>query len=118
MDARKKTPYAVAVVIQVIFATTLVTSKVAFDQGLSTFIHLHLLPPGHRRGLLIIKSCRRNAPALSFRILPKMFLYTFIGSTLGLTLYNTSLKYTSATLGSAMGSSVPVITFFLALLLR
>nr|CAB3459902.1 unnamed protein product [Digitaria exilis] len=33
-------------------------------------------------------------------------------------MYNVSVKYTSATVGSAMCNSVPVITFFLALLMR
>ena len=33
-------------------------------------------------------------------------------------LYNISLKYTSATVASATSNSVPVVTFFLAVLLR
>ncbi|KAK3147320.1 hypothetical protein QOZ80_3BG0280910 [Eleusine coracana subsp. coracana] len=119
VGARKKTPYAVAMVLQVIFATTLVISKVAFDQGLSTFVYIFYCQVVAAAILLPLAFLeRRNAPALSCRILLKMFLYTFMGSTLGMTLYNTSLKYTSATVGSAFGNSVPVVTFFLALMLR
>ncbi|KAK3151549.1 hypothetical protein QOZ80_3AG0247340 [Eleusine coracana subsp. coracana] len=120
MGARNKTPYVVAMVLQVIFATTLVISKVAFDQGLSTFVYIFYRQVVAAAVLLPLAFAleRRNAPALSCRILLKMFLYTFMGSTLGMTLYNTSLKYTSATVGSAFGNSVPVVTFFLALMLR
>ncbi|GJN07948.1 hypothetical protein PR202_ga25825 [Eleusine coracana subsp. coracana] len=119
MGARNKTPYVVAMVLQVIFATTLVISKVAFDQGLSTFVYIFYRQVVAAAVLLPLAFAleRRNAPALSCRILLKMFLYTFMGSTLGMTLYNTSLKYTSATVGSAFGNSVPVVTFFLALML-
>ncbi|TVU18397.1 hypothetical protein EJB05_34492, partial [Eragrostis curvula] len=123
MDAgRRKTikAYAVAAVIQVIFASTVVISKVAFDRGLSTFVFvfyrlaaasLFLLP-------LAVLIERRNAPPLSFRLLLKMFLYALVGNTLSMSLYNGSLKYTSAAAASAMCNSIPVITFFLALLLR
>ncbi|XP_025807796.1 WAT1-related protein At5g64700-like [Panicum hallii] len=60
----------------------------------------------------------RNAPPMSFRLLAKMFLYALVGNTLSMILYNGSLKYTSATVASAMCNSIPAITFFLALLMR
>jgi hypothetical protein len=41
MDAKgKKKAYAVAMVIQVIFASTVIVSKAAFDRGLSTFVYV------------------------------------------------------------------------------
>nr|CAB3459901.1 unnamed protein product [Digitaria exilis] len=113
------TPYALGAAIQVIYAATIVISKASFDQGLSVFVYilyrqaaacLILLP-------LAILLERRNAPPISFRLLLKMFFYSLV-NTLGSCLYNISLKYTSSTAAAAICSSLPVITFFLALLLR
>ncbi|GJN36367.1 hypothetical protein PR202_gb25218 [Eleusine coracana subsp. coracana] len=95
-------------------------SKAAFDRGLSTFVFvfyrltaasLLLLP-------LAILFERRNAPPMSFRLLLKMFFSALVGNTLSTSMYNSSLKYTSATSASAMTNSIPVITFFLALLMK
>ncbi|KAL6880535.1 hypothetical protein ACP4OV_012100 [Aristida adscensionis] len=115
-----KKPYAVAMVVQVIMASTIVVSKAAFDQGLSPMVYLFyrqaaaclLLVP------LALVLERRNAQALSPRLLLKMFLYALVGNTLGLSLYYMSLKYTSSAMVSAVGNAIPMITFLLALLLR
>ncbi|OEL18458.1 WAT1-related protein [Dichanthelium oligosanthes] len=116
---RKRRPYAVGVAIQVIYAATIVISKASFDQGLSVFVYI--LYRQAAASLLLLPMAilleRRNAPPMSFRLLLKMFLYALF-NTLGTCLYNTSLKYTSATAAAAICSSIPVITFFLALLLR
>ncbi|KAL6647771.1 hypothetical protein ACP70R_015208 [Stipagrostis hirtigluma subsp. patula] len=115
-----KKPYAVAMVIQVILASTIVVSKVAFDQGLSTLVYIFYRQAAASLLLLPLALAfeRKNAPAMSPRLLLKMFLYALVGNTMGLILYNTSLKYTSAAVASAMGNSIPVTTFFMALLLR
>ncbi|CAN6344958.1 unnamed protein product [Urochloa humidicola] len=55
---------------------------------------------------------------MSFRLLAKMFVYALLGNTVSLSLYNVSLKYTSAAVASAMTNSIHVITFFLSLLMR
>lgn len=55
---------------------------------------------------------------MSFRLFLKLFFYALLGNTLSMNLYNISLKYTSATVASATSNSVPVVTFFLAVLLR
>ncbi|CAL5097391.1 unnamed protein product [Urochloa decumbens] len=52
------------------------------------------------------------------RLLAKMFLYALVGNAVSMSLYNASLRYTSATVASAMCNSIPAITFFLALLMR
>ncbi|CAN6349442.1 unnamed protein product [Urochloa humidicola] len=120
MGAGKKTiPYALGVVIQVIYAATIVISKASFDQGLSIFVYILYRQAAACLLLLPVAILleRRNAPPMSFRLLLKMFLYSLV-NTLGSCLYNTSLKYTSATTAAAICSSIPVITFFLALLLR
>lgn len=118
MDAKK--PYVVAIIIQLIYTGMYVVSKAAFDEGMSTYVFIFyrqaaatvlLLP-------LAILLERRNAPPMSFWLFMKLSLYALLGNTLSMNLYNMSLKYTSATVASATSNSVPVVTFFLAVLLR
>ncbi|RCV15586.1 hypothetical protein SETIT_3G068400v2 [Setaria italica] len=119
MDIRKKA-YVVAIIIQLIYAGMYVVSKAAFNHGMSTFVFIFyrqaaatvlLLP-------LAIVLERRNAPSMPFRLFLKLFFYALLGNTLTMNMYNISLKYTSATVASATSNSVPVVTFFLAVLLR
>ncbi|KAL5229488.1 hypothetical protein ABZP36_028264 [Zizania latifolia] len=118
MDSKK--PYVVAIIVQVIYTGLYVVSKAAFDQGMNTLVFIFyrqaaatvlLLP-------LAIVLERRNAPSMSLRLFTKLFLYALLGNTISMNLYNISLKYTSATVASATSNSVPVVTFFLAVLLR
>nr|CAB3463597.1 unnamed protein product [Digitaria exilis] len=97
-ERKTTTPYALGAAIQVIYAATIVISKASFDQGLSVFVYIFY----------------RQAAACLI-LLPLAIL---LESTLGSCLYNISLKYTSSTAAAAICSSLPVITFFLALLLR
>uniref|UniRef100_A0A0D9ZT69 WAT1-related protein n=1 Tax=Oryza glumipatula TaxID=40148 RepID=A0A0D9ZT69_9ORYZ len=55
---------------------------------------------------------------MSLMLLIKLFFCAFIGNTFSLNLYNVSMKFTSATVASAASNSLPVITFFLALITR
>ncbi|CAL4896136.1 unnamed protein product [Urochloa decumbens] len=123
MDAkgeRMKKAYAVAMVIQAIMASTVILSKAAFDHGLSTFVHVFYRLAAASLFLtpLAILLERRRAPPMSLRLLSKMFLYALVGNAVSMSLYNASLRYTSATVASAMCNSIPAITFFLALLMR
>ncbi|CAN6336041.1 unnamed protein product [Urochloa humidicola] len=115
-----KKAYAVAMAIQVIFASTVTVSKLAFDRGLSTFVYVFYRLAAASLFLtpLAILLERRRAPPLTLRQLVKMFLYALVGNAVSMSLYNGSLKYTSATVASAMCNSIPAITFFLALLTR
>ncbi|KAL6883643.1 hypothetical protein ACP4OV_011057 [Aristida adscensionis] len=120
MNARSRTkPYVVAILIQAIYAATILISKAAFDQGLSIFVYIFYRQAAAAALLLPLALLieRKNAPDISFRLLLKMFLVAMV-NTLGSCLYNISLKYTSATAASAICSSIPALTFFLALLLR
>ncbi|OEL18462.1 WAT1-related protein [Dichanthelium oligosanthes] len=119
MDISKKA-YVVAIVIQLIYTGMYVVSKAAFNHGMNTFVFIFyrqaaatvlLLP-------LAIFLERRNAPPMSVWLFLKLFFYALLGNTLSMNLYNISLKYTSATVASATSNSVPVVTFFLAVLLR
>ncbi|EEE54088.1 hypothetical protein OsJ_00828 [Oryza sativa Japonica Group] len=115
-----KTPYVVIVIVELIYTGMYIISKAAFNQGMNTFIFIFyrqaaasvlLLP-------LAIVLERRNAPPMSLRLFIKFFLCALFGSTGTLNLYNMGLKYTTSTVASAAGSSIPVMSFFLALLLR
>ncbi|KAL6864809.1 hypothetical protein ACP4OV_015960 [Aristida adscensionis] len=119
MDASNKA-YVVAIIIQLIYTGMYVVSKAAFNRGMNTYVFIFyrqaaatvlLLP-------LAIVLERRNAPPMSSRLFLKLFIYALLGNTVSMNLYNMSLKYTSATVASATSNSVPVVTFFLAVLLR
>ncbi|KQK10254.1 WAT1-related protein At5g64700 isoform X2 [Brachypodium distachyon] len=99
MGADGKKPYVVAVIIQVIYAGMFVVSKAAFDQGMNTFVFIFY-----------------RQTAASLLLLPLAIILE--RTTFSLNVYNVSLKFTSAPVGSATSNSLPVITFFLALLLR
>ncbi|KAJ1261095.1 hypothetical protein BS78_09G001900 [Paspalum vaginatum] len=119
MDTSKKA-YAVAIIVQIIYTGMYVVSKAAFNHGMSTFVFIFyrqaaatvlLLP-------LAIVLERKNAPPMSPWLFIKLFVYAMLRNTLSMNLHNISLKYTSATVASATSNSVPVVTFFLAVLLR
>ncbi|KAJ3704400.1 hypothetical protein LUZ61_008105 [Rhynchospora tenuis] len=72
---------------------------------------------------LLLVSCTTvakwgDSPQLPFTMLLKIFILAFIGITVGLNVCNIGLKYTSETVTGAISNSIPVITFFLAFLLR
>ncbi|KAH0453537.1 hypothetical protein IEQ34_017861 [Dendrobium chrysotoxum] len=116
----EKKPYAVIIIIQLIYTGLFVISKAALNEGFSTFIFIFyrqltaavLLVP------LAIISERKRTYTMSFWLSVKIFIHALIGITFSLNIYNVGLKYTSATVASAVSNSVPVITFFLALLMR
>uniref|UniRef100_A0ACD5WGS3 Uncharacterized protein n=1 Tax=Avena sativa TaxID=4498 RepID=A0ACD5WGS3_AVESA len=97
-----------------------VVSKAAFNQGMNTYVFIFYRQAAASLLLLPIAILleRKNARSLSFRLLLKLFLFALIGTTFSLNLYNVSLKFTSATVGSATSNSMPVVTFFIAIVLR
>ncbi|CAD6215373.1 unnamed protein product [Miscanthus lutarioriparius] len=120
MDATSKKAYAVAIIIQLIYTGMYVVSKAAFNHGMSTYVFIFYRQAAATALLLPLAIIleRKNAPPMSFRLFLKLFFYALLGNTLSMNLYNISLKYTSATVASATSNSVPVVTFFLAVLLR
>ncbi|XP_050364017.1 WAT1-related protein At5g64700 [Argentina anserina] len=113
-------PYLVVVLIQTIYAAMFLLSKAAFNGGMNTFVFvfyrqatatLFLVP-------LALSLEWKTAPPLSFMTFCKIFLLSFFGVTLSLDVYGVALVYTSATLAAAITNTLPVITFFMALLLR
>ncbi|XP_020212931.1 WAT1-related protein At5g64700 [Cajanus cajan] len=113
-------PYFVVVVIQAIYAAMFLLSKAAFDHGMNNFIFVF-----YRQAIATIFLTPftfyfewKTAPPMSFWTFCKIFFLSFFGITLSLDIYGIGLIYTSATLAAATTNCLPVITFFLALLLR
>lgn len=94
---------------------------------------------------MLVVDCRKSSHPLTFKISLKLFLLALLGYVLdlhklllvsvsinpacnvdllhfritwSLNMYNIGLKYTSASVASAATNSIPVFTFFLAVLLR
>ncbi|CAL9189573.1 unnamed protein product [Musa hybrid cultivar] len=113
-------PYVAAVLIQLAYAGFYVISKAAFDKGMSTYVFIFyrqaaasvLLAP------IAVIFERKTSHPLTFKISLKLFLLALLGITWSLNVYNIGLKYTSASVASAATNSIPVFTFFLAVLLR
>ncbi|XP_054822758.1 WAT1-related protein At5g64700-like isoform X3 [Prosopis cineraria] len=113
-------PYLAMVLIQLIYSGMILLSKAVFNEGMnsSVFIFYRQLV-----GTIILVPLafifeRKSAVPLSFAISCKIFLLSFFGVALCLNVYAIALVYTSATLGAAVVSSLPVFTFFFAVLLR
>ncbi|XP_045803284.1 WAT1-related protein At5g64700-like [Trifolium pratense] len=115
-----KKPYVVVFMIQTICAAMVLLSKAAFDHGMNNFIFVF-----YRQALATLFLIPfafifewKLAPPLSFRTFCKIFLLSFCGITLAMEINGIGLIYTSPTLASATTNCLPVITFFLALILR
>ncbi|KAK8526347.1 hypothetical protein V6N13_017391 [Hibiscus sabdariffa] len=118
MDGMK--PYAVAFLIQAMFAGMVLLSKAAFNVGMSTSVFvfyrqfagtLFILPFG-----IIFE--RKSLHQLSLATFCKIFTLAFLGITVSLNVYGLALVYTSANLGATTINCLPVTTFALAVLLR
>ncbi|KAJ8769520.1 hypothetical protein K2173_005123 [Erythroxylum novogranatense] len=118
MDAKK--PCVAVILVQAIYAGMFLLSKAAFNGGMNNFVFVFYRQAAATLFLapLALLFEWRNKPPLSFVTFFKIFMLSLCGITLSLDLYGIALVYTSATLAAATTNSLPVITFFLALLLR
>ncbi|XP_052190495.1 WAT1-related protein At5g64700 [Diospyros lotus] len=118
-DSSKKA-YLAAILIQLIYAGMFLLSKAAFDVGMNTYIFVFYRQAAATVFLLPLAFFFewKSAPPLSFATFLKIFMLSLFGITLSLNLYGVALIYTSASLAAATTNCLPVITFFLALLLR
>ncbi|CAJ1937905.1 unnamed protein product [Sphenostylis stenocarpa] len=112
--------YLVVIIIQAIYAGMFLLSKAAFDHGMNNFIFVF-----YRQTVATVFLTPfafffewKTAPPLSFVTFCKIFFLSFLGITASLDIYGIALIYTSATLAAAVTNCLPVITFFLALLVR
>ncbi|KAH6835178.1 nodulin MtN21 /EamA-like transporter family protein [Perilla frutescens var. hirtella] len=113
-------PILAAVVIQCIYAGYFLLTKLAFDVGMDTFVFVFYRQAAATLFLapIAIFFERKTAPRLSFSTFIKIFVLSLFGITMSLDVVGIGLKYTSASLGAATSNTLPVITFFLAVLFR
>ncbi|KAH6810228.1 nodulin MtN21 /EamA-like transporter family protein [Perilla frutescens var. frutescens] len=115
----EKKVFVAVVAIQLVYAGYFLLTKLAFDVGMNTFVFVFYRQAAATLFLLPIAISleRKTAPPLSFSIFIKIFLLSLFGITMSLDIVGVGLKYTSASLGAATSNTLPVITFFLAVLL-
>ncbi|KAM7252467.1 hypothetical protein ACFE04_024350 [Oxalis oulophora] len=118
-DSKKK-PYLAVIVVQLIYTGMFLISKAAFNGGMNNFVFIFYRQAAATVFLapLALAFEWKSAPPLTFFTFCKIFFLSLFGITLSLDLYGVALVYTSATLAAATTNSLPVITFFLALLFR
>ncbi|XP_057806906.1 WAT1-related protein At5g64700-like isoform X2 [Salvia miltiorrhiza] len=106
--------------IQTIYAGNFLLTKLAFDVGMNTFVFVFYRQAAATLFLapIAIFFERKTAPRLSFSTFIKIFFLSLFGITMSLDVVGVGLKSTTASLGAAISNSLPVITFFLAVLLR
>ncbi|KAJ1690870.1 hypothetical protein LUZ63_015025 [Rhynchospora breviuscula] len=115
-----KLPYVLVIIIQAIYAWMFILTKAALDAGLNPFVLLFYRQAIASVVLLLITVATnwRTSLKLSYMVLFKIFMLALIGITVGLNASHIGLKLTSETVGSAAFNAIPVITFFLAFLMR
>ncbi|XP_027079516.1 WAT1-related protein At5g64700-like isoform X1 [Coffea arabica] len=113
-------PCLVAVLIQAFYAGMHMVSKAAINDGMKTCILVF-----YRQAIAAVFLAPitiflewKTAPPLTVTAFIKIFMLSLFGITLSWNLNNLALGYTSAPLAAAIGNTIPVITFFLAVLLR
>ncbi|XP_057766119.1 WAT1-related protein At5g64700-like [Salvia miltiorrhiza] len=114
----EKKPLLAVLAIQLVYAGYFLLTKLAFDVGMNTFVFVFYRQAAATLFLLPIAISleRKTAPPLPLSLLIKIFMLSLIGITMSLDIVGVGLKYTSASLGAATSNTLPVITFFLALL--
>ncbi|XP_041006031.1 WAT1-related protein At5g64700 [Juglans microcarpa x Juglans regia] len=118
MDEKK--PYLAVILIQAIYAGMFLLSKAAFNGGMNNFVFVFYRQAAATifiAPLALFFEWKKVVP-LSFVTFCKIFLLSLFGITLSLDIHGMALVYTSATLAAATTNCLPVITFFLAVLLR
>ncbi|GAV88703.1 EamA domain-containing protein, partial [Cephalotus follicularis] len=115
-----KKPYLTVFLIQSIYTVMFLLSKAAFNGGMNNFVFVFYRQAAATVFLapLALFFERKTTPPLRFVAFCKIFMLSLCGITLSLNIYGIALVYTSATLAAATTNSLPVITFFLAVLLR
>ncbi|CAO2831024.1 unnamed protein product [Amaranthus hypochondriacus] len=113
-------PILVVFLIQTLYTGMFLLSKAAFNVGMNNFIFTF-----YRQAIATICLApvalfleRNKMPPLSFKTFWQIFMMSLFGITFSLDLYGIGLTYTSASMGAATTNCLPVITFFLAVLVR
>uniref|UniRef100_K3XRW6 WAT1-related protein n=1 Tax=Setaria italica TaxID=4555 RepID=K3XRW6_SETIT len=112
--------FVVALILRSIYGGMNIVAKGAFDEGMSTSVFVlyrhaiaipFLLPIAYMLE-------RKTSPALTFKASLKLFVHALYGISGSINVYSIGLSYASATSSSAISNVLPVVAFFLAVLLR
>ncbi|KAK9991245.1 hypothetical protein SO802_026230 [Lithocarpus litseifolius] len=116
----EKKPFLIVILIQAIYCGMFLLSKAALDGGMNNFVFVFYRQAAATIFLapLAVFFERKKALPLSLVTFCKIFLLSLFGIVLSLDIYGIAIVYTSATLAAAITNCLPVITFFLAVLLR
>ncbi|CAI9109085.1 OLC1v1008827C2 [Oldenlandia corymbosa var. corymbosa] len=120
MKMEGKKPYVAVVIVHTIYTGMFLLSKAALSGGLNPFVFVF-----YRQALATIFLAPitfflewKTKPALSTMTFLKIFMLSLLGITLSLDINMVALGQTTATLAAATTNTLPVITFFLAVLFR
>ncbi|KAB5511789.1 hypothetical protein DKX38_028817 [Salix brachista] len=115
-----KKPYLVAFLVQSIYGGMFLLSKAVFNGGMNNYVFVFYRQAAATLFLAPFAFYFewKNRPTLSFVTFWKIFFLSLFGITLSLDVFGIGIVYASATLAAAISNSLPVVTFFLALLLR
>ncbi|KAG8051698.1 hypothetical protein GUJ93_ZPchr0001g32691 [Zizania palustris] len=109
----------VAFFIRSIYGGVQIVTKNAFNRGMSTSVFVF-----YRHAVAVVFLApvafvlhRKTAPPLSGKILLKLFVHALYGISGSVNIYGLGLSYSSATSSSAISNLLPVVAFFLAVLM-
>ncbi|KAL3527940.1 hypothetical protein ACH5RR_012596 [Cinchona calisaya] len=115
-----KKPYLAVVLIHILYTGMFLLSKAALNGGMNPYVFVFYRQAAATIFLTPITFFLewKTAPPLNFRTFLKIFMLSLFGITMSLDVNTLALGYTSATLAAATTNTLPVITFFLAVLFR
>ncbi|KAJ6751243.1 hypothetical protein OIU85_001739 [Salix viminalis] len=118
MDGKK--PYLVVILVQSIYGGMFMLSKAAFNGGMNNYVFVFYRQAAATLFLAPFAFYFewKNRPPLSFVTFYKIFFLALFGISLSLDISGIGIVYANATLAAAISNCLPVVTFFLALLLR
>ncbi|XP_062184694.1 WAT1-related protein At5g64700-like [Phragmites australis] len=111
--------FVVAVLLRSIYGGMQIVTKDAFNEGMSTSVFVFYR---HATAILFLVPVafvleRKTAPPLSFKVSLKLFAHSLYGISGAINIYSLGLSYASATSSSAIFNLLPVVAFFLSVLL-
>ncbi|KAL6269205.1 hypothetical protein ACE6H2_026116 [Prunus campanulata] len=113
-------PYIAMLFIQFVYAGMALFSKAAMAKGMNPYVFVVYRQAFASLALApfaFFFESSKDAP-LSYTLLIKIFFISLSGITLSLNLYYVAINYTSATFAAATTTTIPAITFVMAVLLR
>ncbi|XP_011046344.1 PREDICTED: WAT1-related protein At5g64700-like isoform X2 [Populus euphratica] len=116
----EKKPYLAVLLVQSIYGGMFMLSKAAFNGGMNNYVFVFYRQAAATLFLAPFAFYFewKNRPTLSFVTFCKIFFLSLFGISLSLDICGIGIVYASATLAAAISNCIPVVTFFLAVLLR